>query len=85
MSPSPVICDVRYEVVPLTVQSEGDVFLVGSPQLGAFYQFPPEAVEVLDRLRAGATPDEIRVALNAGGDGDELDIGDFIATLEEIG
>lgn len=82
---SSVMGDARYEVIPLTVQPEGDTFMVGSAQLGAFYQFPPEAIDLLDRLREGATLDDIRRDLRAGGDADELDLVDFVSTLEEIG
>ncbi|MDJ0277739.1 hypothetical protein QLH51_13115 [Sphingomonas sp. 2R-10] len=85
MTDSPVKGDARYEVIPLTVQPEGDAFMVGSPQLGAFYQFPPEAVSLIDRLRDGATPDDIRRELSAGRDVEEFDVVDFVATLEEIG
>ncbi|WP_267397241.1 MULTISPECIES: hypothetical protein [unclassified Sphingomonas] len=77
--------DARFQVAALTVQPEGDAFLVGSAQLGAFYQFPAEALDILERLRNGATPDEISRDMHVGTNAEDLDIADFVSTLQEIG
>jgi putative peptide zinc metalloprotease protein len=77
--------DMRYDVVPLTVQPEGDVFLVGSAKLSTFYHFPPVALSVLDSLRSGATLDDIRRDPPVDADGDTIDVDDLVATFEQVG
>jgi putative peptide zinc metalloprotease protein len=73
----------RYFVIPLSVQQEGDLYLVGSADMGDFYQFPDQGVKILDMLRSGDTVTAIRSRL---ADSDEMvDVEDFVAQLADIG
>lgn len=73
----------RYFVIPLSVQREGDLYLVGSADIGDFYQFPDEGVKILDMLRSGDTVTAIRSRLAAIGE--SVDVDGFVAQLSDIG
>ena len=82
----PLSSDTRpYRVALLSIQPDGEDFLVGSQALGGFYQFPPQGVTVLDRLRAGLSPAAIKAELATDAQGDGVDVDDFIETLLDIG
>lgn len=81
MLTTPFVRSSRFDVAELSVQPDGGFFLVGNPQLG-FYQFPPEAVDILEALKRGVEPDSIRSTL--GKRVDSLDVEDFIGTLVDI-
>jgi putative peptide zinc metalloprotease protein len=74
----------RYFVIPLSVQPDGDAYLVGNQDLGDFYQFPEQGVKILDMLRAGNTAGAIRSRLSTE-DPDVVDVNDFIGQLTAIG
>ena len=73
----------RYFVIPLSVQPEGDLYLVGSADIGDFYQLPDEGVKILDMLRSGDTVTAIRSRLAAIGE--SVDVEGFVAQLADIG
>ena len=69
-----------YRVRPLSVVSEGDEFLVGDVERGEFVLLPEVGVQVLRLLQAGKTPAETASAI-----GPEVDVPDFLTTMEELG
>ena len=73
-----------YSVIPLSIQDEGDCFMVGSQALGDFYQLPKEGVAIIAMLREGASVDAIKASA-ARDFADALDVDDFIATMLSIG
>ena len=73
----------RYFVIPLSVQREGDLYLVGSADMGDFYQFPDQGVKILDMLRSGDTVTAIRSRLADAGE--MVDVEGFVAQLADIG
>lgn len=75
---------VTYSVIPLSIQPEGDEYLVGSPTLQEFYQFPAEGVRVIRLLQQGATVETIRQVC-AREFGEIPDIDDFISLLQSAG
>ncbi|MDQ2893278.1 MAG: hypothetical protein M3R64_09360 [Pseudomonadota bacterium] len=83
--------DQRFCVVPLSVQREGDDFLVGSAELEEFVQLPDEGVRILTMLREGTSVPKIAAAFapddGAGGTaiGETIDVEDFLASMIEIG
>jgi putative peptide zinc metalloprotease protein len=76
--------DTQYFVVPLSIQPEGDDFLIGSAEMDEFYQVPASGCTVVTMLQQGSRPGEIKAALLAEG-GEMVDVDDFVATLREIG
>jgi putative peptide zinc metalloprotease protein len=74
----------RYVSIPLSVQEDGDHFLVGSVDLGDFYQFPEQGVRVLSLLQSGSDVATIKDRL-ASEYQDSLDIEEFIEQLTSIG
>jgi hypothetical protein len=76
--------DTRVRLQPLTYVAEGDGVLVGRPDTGSYGVFPPAGADLLRSLEAGAT-------LEAGAlqwheqTGEQLDIADFVAILEDLG
>lgn len=74
----------KYFVIPLSVQDEGEAYIVGNQELGEFYQFPKEGLAVINLLRSGVPVNEIktRCAMDFA---ESIDVDDFIATLLEIG
>lgn len=77
--------DVRtYCVIPLSIQHEGQDYIVGNQELGEFYQFPEEGVAVIKLLRSGMSVDAIKE--QCAKDFEEtIDVDSFIDTLLEIG
>jgi len=73
----------RYFVIPLSVQREGDLYLVGSADMGDFYQFPDQGVKILDMLRSGDSVTAISSRLAAIGE--SVDVEGFVAQLADIG
>lgn len=74
----------QFYVIPLSVQKEEDVYVVGNPELGDFYQFPEEGVQILDMLRSGHTLPTIKSVLAAEGT-ETVDVDGFIEQLASIG
>lgn len=84
--PGPASCSASaYTVEPLSVQPDGNAYLVGSVALGAFYQFPPQGVAILRRLQEGASLQALKARSADQADDDPVDVDDFVATLLEIG
>src|SRR5947209_5672462 len=71
------------QLIPLSIQQEGDSYLVGSLELNRFYQIPEIGVQVIRLLQQGLSLPEVKEKLGAGGDSD-VDIDDFASTLIEI-
>jgi len=69
-----------YCVIPLSIQPEGEDFLVGSQDLQEFYQFPQEGVQVIRLLQQSASVGEIKRAF-----GNAVDIDDFLGLLLDAG
>lgn len=76
--------DTRYFVIPLSIQPEGEDFLIGSAEMEDYYQIPLAGHRVVTMLQAGKTPAEIKAILAAEG-GEMVDVDDFVAMLLEIG
>ncbi|UYY59479.1 hypothetical protein [Sphingomonas sp. S2-65] len=76
--------DEPYRVVPLSIQPEGEDFLIGNAEMDAFYQVPAQGRAVVEMLQQGRTPSEISALLNAQGE-EAVDVDDFVAMLREIG
>jgi putative peptide zinc metalloprotease protein len=74
-TPSPT-----YAVGPLSIVPEGDEFLVGDVERGEFVLLPPIGIEVIHLLESGRSVREVEDAIGA-----EVDIPDFVATLEDLG
>jgi hypothetical protein len=75
--------DTIYQTIPLSIQRDDDIFIVGNIALGDFYQFPEAAIHIMAPMRQGATIAEIRSIL--GEAAHDIDIDEFVATLLEIG
>lgn len=73
-----------YFVIPLSVQEEGQDYIVGNKDVGDFYQFPKEGVAVIGFLQQGASVDEAKRRC-AEQFPDPVDVDDFISVLLEIG
>jgi putative peptide zinc metalloprotease protein len=72
------------QLIPLSIQKEGDSYLVGSLELNRFYQIPEIGVQVIRLLQQGLSLPEVKEKIGAG-EGCEVDIDDFASTLIEIG
>ena len=74
----------QYFVIPLSVQKDGDDYLVGNAELGDFYQFPEQALKILNMLMSGLTASAIQSRLH-----DEyhetVDVDGFVEQLTSIG
>lgn len=71
-----------YFVIPLSIQKDGDTYLVGNAEIGDFYQFPESAVTILDMVKSGRTLSEITSHISAD---EDIDVADFIEQLISIG
>lgn len=67
-----------YCVISLSIQPEGEDFLVGSQDLQEYYQFPLEGVRIIRLLQQGATIGDIKRTF-----GETVDIDDFLSVLLE--
>jgi hypothetical protein len=90
--------DETYFVVPLSVQQDGEDYLVGNAELDDYYQIPAQGYAIIEMLQQGQTPGAIKARLagdcdvgleaRPGADSDSgamVDVDDFIAMLREIG
>lgn len=73
-----------YFVIPLSIQTEGQDYIVGDKETGNFYQFPEEGVTVINLLRQGASSGDIKKRC-AEQFSEPVDVDDFISTLVDIG
>ena len=78
------ISEQTYFVIPLSVQEEGQDYIVGDKETGNFYQFPAEGVAIIDFLRRGASIEEIKQRC-AQRFAEPVDVDDFVSTLIDIG
>jgi putative peptide zinc metalloprotease protein len=80
----PIAGAQQYFVIPLSVQKDGDDYLVGNAELGDFYQFPEQALKILNMLMSGLTASAIQSRLH-----DEyhetVDVDGFVEQLTSIG
>ncbi len=74
----------QFYVIPLSVQKEGDAYLVGNLEMGDFYQFPEQGLRILNMLRSGDTASTIRTRL-ASEYPETVDVDDFVDQLTTIG
>ncbi len=74
----------QYFVIPLSVQKDGDAYVVGNPEFGDFYQFPEQGVRILTMLKSGYTAPAIKSRLAAEYE-EMVDIDEFIDQLRSIG
>jgi hypothetical protein len=74
----------QYFVIPLSVQKDGEDYLVGNADIGDFYQFPEQGVKILNLLKSGFTAPAIQSRLQ-----DEyqetVDVEGFVEQLTSIG
>jgi len=77
-------CQSSFQLIPLSIQQEGDSYLVGSLELNRFYQIPEIGVAIIKLLQEGLSIPEVKVRLGAG-NGSDFDMDDFASTLIEIG
>jgi putative peptide zinc metalloprotease protein len=74
----------QYSVIPLSVQKDGDLYVVGNPDMGDFYQFPAQGIKILDMIGSGDGPATIKSRLAADGL-ENVDVDDFVNQLTDIG
>lgn len=67
-------------IPPLSIQKEADEFVIGSVELGDFYQFPETAVTVIQLLREQLDFSDIAQQIKES-TGEEVDINDFAELL----
>lgn len=85
--------DETYFVIPLSIQADGENYLIGNAELEDYYQIPAQGHAVLGMLQQGDSPATIKARLvqdaklaeEAGDAGDMVDVDDFVAMLREIG
>jgi putative peptide zinc metalloprotease protein len=80
-SGNPSASTQEYKVIPLSVQQDGDLCVVGNADLGEFYQLPEVGVRILRMLESGETVERIRPHLWAA----DLDINGFVDQMADIG
>jgi putative peptide zinc metalloprotease protein len=74
----------QYFLIPLSIQKEGDNFLVGNSEMGDFYHFPEQGLKVLQMLGSGTDATSIKKRL-ATEDGEIVDVDAFVELLLSIG
>ena len=74
----------QYFVIPLSVQKDGDDYLVGNAEMGDFYQFPAQGLKILEMLGSGKAPAAIKSRLETE-DGENVDVDAFVELLSSIG
>ena len=79
--------DETYFVIPLSIQPDGENYLIGNAELEDYYQVPAQGRAILEMLRQGDSPAAIkaRLAAEGGDEGEMVDVDDFVAMLREIG
>ena len=74
----------RVVLHPLTFVAEGDEVIVGRAEIESYALFPPDAADVVRKLRDGATLGQA-AAWYAEEYGEQADIGDLVETLRALG
>lgn len=76
--------DTPLQVLPYSVQPDGDQFVIGSPRTRRYFAVPAEVVGILDAFKAGRTPAQVRADyLQRYGESPDLD--DLIGVLTDCG
>ena len=73
-----------YFVIPLSVQKDGEDYLVGNAEIGDFYQFPEQGIKILDLLKSGLTAPVIQSRLQEDYQ-ETVDVDGFVEQLASIG
>jgi len=76
--------EVKVAVYPFTRQAEGEEIVIGRVDTGVFLSLPPDAVEILDLLRAGETVGRTR-EIYGQKYGETPDMEDFLGFLHGKG
>ena len=76
--------DQQYKVIALSIQKDGSHYVVGSAEMGDFFQFPSEGIDILTMLQDGNPPSAIKSHLSVDGS-EAVDVDNFIAQLMDIG
>jgi putative peptide zinc metalloprotease protein len=76
--------EVKVAVYPFTRQAEGEEIVIGRVDTGVFLSLPPDAVEILDLLRAGETVGRAR-EIYGQKYGETPDMEDFLGFLHGKG
>jgi hypothetical protein len=71
----------QYYVIPLSVQQEGDFYIVGNADRGDFYRFPRQGMDIIRMLGSGNTASDIKSRLRP----ENVDVDDFLVQLADIG
>jgi putative peptide zinc metalloprotease protein len=74
----------QYFLIPLSIQKEGDSYLVGNSEMGDFYQFPEQGLKILRMLGSGIEATTIKARL-ATEDAELVDVAAFVDLLLSIG
>jgi putative peptide zinc metalloprotease protein len=74
----------QYFVIPLSVQKEGEAYLVGNLEMGDFYHFPEQGLRILNMLKSGSTVAAIRSRLAVESE-EMVDVDEFVDQLTSIG
>src|SRR6202012_3074242 len=74
----------QYFVIPLSVQKEGEAYLVGNLEMGDFYHFPEQGLRILNMLKSGNTVAAIRSRLAVENE-EMVDVDEFVDQLTSIG
>jgi hypothetical protein len=82
----PVIDTVapHWQVAELSIVPQGDGFLVGDAKTAVFVLLPPIGVEVIGWLREGHALDRV-AQLAREHAGEDVDVADFVASLQALG
>jgi len=74
----------RYFVIPLSIQPDGEAYLVGNTDIDAFYQLPPEGVHIVKLLQQETSLPEIKQSC-AREFSEPVDVEEFLQQLIAIG
>jgi putative peptide zinc metalloprotease protein len=80
----PVAGAEQYYVIPLSVQKDGNDYLVGNAEMGDFYQVPEQGVRILDMLKSGLAAPTIQARLLEEYQ-ETVDVDGFVDQLTSIG
>ena len=84
MHPLSIVDTDTYIVIPLSIQKERDVYLVGNAEMGDYYHFPQDGVRILTLLASGHNSATIKSTL-VDEQGELVDVDGFIELLSSIG
>lgn len=76
--------DTPLQVLPYSVQPDGEGFIIGSPRSGRFLSVPGDVVEILAAFKAGRSPAEVHADYLRRHD-EAPDLDDLIAVLSGYG